>query len=285
MEITLKAGSYTALFLPEKGMTLASFKKDGTEVIDQETKATFEERRAGLGPLIGPHFHMRSPARIPKLTNESAFPQIQQARDKGRIDPFSHGIAKFVPWKFEATGTTIKGTLSGKETWNDVPLSVLEGQNFIMSFEASLSEEGLNITLSVVSDTDSVVGLHTYYRLPDRKGRVKAFVNDKARINQQLVDVPASWGFNSENELLFELDKPADFTFTHFPSPLEGKILLETSEYTLSIISRSMNQENSWQLFHPPGASYVCIEPLSASNPKNPILSASTLHVQLQIKL
>ena len=48
-----------ATFLPEGGMNLCSYRLGEIEVIDQETLPLFEERRAGLGALIGPHFHQR----------------------------------------------------------------------------------------------------------------------------------------------------------------------------------------------------------------------------------
>lgn len=55
--LTLKNKDLTATFLPELGMNLASYKKGDYEAIDQNTQGEFEERFAGLGPLIGPHFH------------------------------------------------------------------------------------------------------------------------------------------------------------------------------------------------------------------------------------
>ena len=54
---TAEGSLYTATFNPEVGMNLMSLKKDKIEAIDQSTRPLFEERCAGLGALIGPHFH------------------------------------------------------------------------------------------------------------------------------------------------------------------------------------------------------------------------------------
>jgi hypothetical protein len=81
-----------AIFLPEKGMNLISYKKDETEVIDQSTRNLFEERFAGLGALIGPHFHHRKTEVIPPIKDESLFPHIARLKAKGIQEPFSHGI-------------------------------------------------------------------------------------------------------------------------------------------------------------------------------------------------
>lgn len=283
MEVVLSDPSgYEAVFYPLEGMTLASYKKHGIEVIDPATRAGFDERRGGLGPLIGPHFHMRSPSRIPHLPDESKFPLIAAAKEKGRQDPFSHGIARYVAWKYENTSNSLKGTLSGKDLWEGVPLAILEGQNFTYTFEANLSEKGLQIDLSIVSDTDSLVGLHYYYRLPQKKGLVKAHVQNRTLINSKTVAIPENWGYQ-DHLLEFELDKPADFTFYSHPDPLQNNIELITNEYKLSVQSNSLNQETCWQLYHPDEASFVCIEPLSAASPRNPILSASFMKIILKI--
>ena len=77
--ITLKSQNtqgdiFEAMFLPDRGMNMISFKRGDVQVIDQSTRSLFEERFAGLGALIGPHFHHRNPAIIPKLKDESLFP-------------------------------------------------------------------------------------------------------------------------------------------------------------------------------------------------------------------
>src|SRR5262249_36353923 len=161
-----------ATFLLDKGMNMVSYKKGNTEVIDQSTRTLFEERYAGLGALIGPHFHHRNPAVIPPIKDESLFPHIARIKAKGVNEPFSHGIGRYAPWNAKATQTKLNAILTGKDQWNGVPLSALEGQNFTMRFQAELLPDGLHLDLSVVSDSDSLIGIHYYYSLPKGKGKI-----------------------------------------------------------------------------------------------------------------
>lgn len=272
-----------ATFLPEKGMNLISFKRGNIEVIDQSTLPLFEERFAGLGALIGPHFHRRNPDILPTIKNEDLFAHIARVKAKGTQDPFSHGIARYAPWKAEVAGNAIKATLSGKDKWHDVPLAELEGQNFNMIFKIELKENGLNYNLSIVSDTDSLVGFHYYYSLPTGKGRVISQVQNQVIIDRKLQPLPPEWNVDSQKKLIFDLDQEADFTFRPSPNPLQGTILLDAYAYQLKVEYQTKCEENSWQLYHPAGASFVCIEPLSAQDPRHPKLSVSALQVNIEI--
>ena len=134
-----------ATFAPDKGMNLLSYKKGDIEVIDQSTKGLFDERCAGLGALIGPHFHHRNSRIVPPVEDKSLFPHLAALRAKGVKEPFSHGIARYVPWKVEASDNRIHAELSGKDEWKGVPIAQLEGQDFTMTYTASLESSGLNI--------------------------------------------------------------------------------------------------------------------------------------------
>lgn len=272
-----------ATFLPDKGMNLISLKKDDLEVIDQSTLNLFEERYAGLGALIGPHFHHRRAELIPPITNEKLFPHIARVKAKGIQEPFSHGIARYAPWKAEATATSVKAQLSGKDTWNGIALSALEGQNFNMHLEAHLRENGFFLNLSIVSDKDSLVGIHYYYALPNGKGRIISEIQNQVRIQDELKPIPSEWQFDSQQRLIFDLQKEADFTFRPYPDPLKGNILLETKDYQLRTNYTCVCAENSWQLYHPKDASFVCIEPISAQDPCHPNLTVSSLNIHLEI--
>ena len=272
-----------ASFLPEAGMNMISFKKGTIEVIDQSTKNLFDERFAGLGALIGPHFHRRKPETLPKISDESLFPHIARVKAKGPQDPFSHGIARYAPWKYEATESTIKGLITGKDTWNGITLASIEGQQFTMRFTAELSPKGLDIELNVVSDTDSVVGIHYYYNLPNGKGTVKAQVQPEFIENDERKLIPSNWPVDAQRMMAFDLNNEADFTFFPYPNPRIGKITLDTGSYTLNTEYTCQSQENSWQLYHPKGASFVCIEPLSSQDPRHPNLSVSGIKIHLEI--
>lgn len=264
-------------------MTLISYKRGDVEIIDQSTQASFEERSAGLGVLIGPHFHRKRKEIVPKIANEELFPHIARVKAKGIADPFSHGIGRYAPWKTESTATDVIATLSGKDEWNGVPLAALEGQNFTMKYQATLKPEGLSIKMSVVSDADSIIGIHYYYALPDGKGRVIAQVQNKMIDHNEIRPIPSDWNYDEQRKLVFDLDKDADFTFRPFPNSRKGEILLETKAYHLTTHYSCLCDENSWQLYHPAGASFVCIEPVSSQDPRHPNLTVSSLEILLTI--
>jgi hypothetical protein len=273
-----------AHFLPEQGMNLISLKKGSIEVIQQETRPLFAERFAGLGALIGPHFHRRHPACVPIIPNESAFPHISRVKAQGIHDPFSHGIARYAPWTLkEATSTSFKAILTGKDQWHDVPLSVLEGQNFKMEFIGELTASELKLHLAIVSDTDSLVGFHYYYALPEGKGIITSKIKDVMRTTQgEIQPVPATWA--TANALHFDCTQEADATLRPYPNPLVGDIQLKTTQYDLNIRYSCSCEENAWQLYRPRNGSFVCIEPISAQDPRHPNLSVSAIQMHLKIE-
>jgi len=276
-------GLLEATFLPERGMNLISFKKGPTEVIDQSTRPQFEARYAGLGALIGPHFHRkRQRTPLPEL-DRSRFPHIANLKGDQTADYFSHGIGRYAPWKAEFTDTKVNAVLTGKDVWNDVPLSTLEGQNFKMTYDAELTAEELRIRMTVMSDTDSLVGIHYYYSLPNGQGTITSPVQKNYRdASHTLQSIPQEW-LDDKHNLVFNLKNDVDFTFYPFPNPLEGNILLTTNHYKLETRYSSISQENSWQLYHPAGASFVCIEPISAQDPRHTNLSVSSMNINLKI--
>jgi hypothetical protein len=274
-----------ATFLPDKGMNMISYKKGAIEIIDQSTKDIFEERYAGLGALIGPHFHHRNPGIIPAIKDESLFPHIARLRAKGVQEPFSHGIGRYAPWQItQKSETMVSAKLTGKDNWNGVPLAALEGQNFTMTLDAELIPSGLQLHVSVVSDTDSVVGIHYYYHLPQGKGTVSSRIQKKYIENQEVKEPPQAWFKDISQTMQLDVNsQAADFTFFPFPNTLEGNILLDTGTYKLLTTYMCRSQENCWQLYHPAHASFVCIEPLSAQDPRHPNLTASSLQIKLAI--
>jgi galactose mutarotase-like enzyme len=135
----------------------------------------------------------------------------------------------------------------------------------------------------VVSDFDSIVGLHYYYALPQGTGTVTSDVQKTYCDGKELKPIPADWPYDSQHQLRWDLDQPADYTFYPFFDPLNAKILLDAGTYKLQVSYSSICQENSWQLYHPKGASFVCIEPLSAQLPRRPNLTVSSINVLLKI--
>ena len=284
LEHTCADGSkLTAIYTPSHGMNLLSYQKNGIEVIDQNTKHLFEERYAGLGALIGPHFHRRNDAVIPPLKDESLFPHIAEVKAKGVKEPFSHGIARYAPWKCTHNTSSLEASLEGSDEWKGIPVSELEGQGFKILYTAKLNDHGLNIDYSIVSDSASVIGFHYYYALPKDKGVVR-FENVRSdfRDTDGNKEIPKEWKDGSA--LHFTLDKEADYGFYPSSEPIQGEIQLDAVEYKLKVNYSTTSQENSWQLYHPKGETFVCIEPLTAQNPRKPILSVSSLKLNLYIE-
>ena len=204
---------------------------------------------------------------------------------KGIEEPFSHGIGRYAPWKAIATPNQVSATLTGKDQWKGISLAELEGQNFVMQFKAELKPDGLYLALSVVSDTDSLVGIHYYYHLPKGKGTVYSQVQNQYIDHNERKPLPPSWKLDAQQNLTYELDSEADFTFHPFPDPLNGVIVLDAVDYRLTTRYSSPSQENAWQLYHPAGASFVCIEPVSSQDPRHPNLTVSNIEIHLQINI
>lgn len=279
---TSKGELLEATFLPHKGMNLVSFKKGDIEVIDQSTYKSFKENYCGLGALIGPHFLHRNPKVIPSSNDETLFPHIASLKKEGLQDPFYHGIARYSQWKAEASETEIKGSLTGKDELHGVPLKLLEGQDFKITFDAEMTKENLSITISVVSDTASLMGLDYHYALSKGKGIVTADTLESYEEEGVTKQIPSTWDYKNQH-IHYDLNHSANFHFFPFLNPLSGNILLQTENYQLRTIYNCVNEENCWRLFHPPGNSYVCISPMSAKNPQKPQLTVSFLKVKLEI--
>lgn len=284
LKTTLEDGSLLeATFLPSEGMTLSSFKRDQIEVIDPRSAEGFKERHAGLGVLIGPHFHRRNPEIIPKISDESLFPHIARCRAQGIADPFSHGVAKYAPWKAECTENRIDATLSGKDLWQGIPLKEIEGQDFEMRMKVELKPTGLHLDLSVVSETDSLVGIHYYYLLPEGKKTILSRVRPYCLDQGEKKPVNPSW-LQADHRLDIPLNGPIDLAFYPYPDPLNGEIDLITDQFSLKTKYSCLSAENCWQLYYPENASFVCIEPISSQDPHHPNLTASSLNLNLMIQ-
>lgn len=288
MEVSLRTEAadgqpLVATFVPSKGMNLISFRKGEIEAIAQSTWGEFEERSAGLGALIGPHFHHRPDHAISEVPHEERFPHIARVRAKGVKEPFSHGIGRYAPWTYVATSTEIHATLSGQDLWNGVELSRLEGQSFHMHYRIHLAPDGLHLELSVTSERPSVVGFHTYYDLVDGKGSVTSQVQNKCRDHDEWRPIPATWDYRNDGLLVFPVDEAVDLGFQPPSDRRTGEIVLLTGDHRVRVRYGSDTQDHSWQLWHPKGKPFVCIEPVSAVDPRDPSRTSSTVTAHLQI--
>lgn len=286
MSITLESTSLdgkklAATFLPSAGMNLVSFTKDGVEVIDQSTTPLFEERRAGLGALIGPHFHHRLPNKIAPVLFEDRFFHIANIKARGITEPFSHGVARYAPWSCTHTATSLHAKISGNDIWNGVVVSKLEGFNFTMYLDAQLNSHGLFLELSVDSEEPAVVGYHYYYAI-DKEADLVIHQPQMQYFNgKQMLAVPDNW--IAGDDVKPPLGGALDFGFYPKDPEKPCHIRLNTGSYTLQLEYQSHSDQSSLQIYRPENGGYVCIEPLSATYPKNPQLLSSGVNLHLQI--
>lgn len=277
--VSEKGGLVKATFLPENGMNLKSLIIDSIELIDQSTQNLFDEKMAGLGALIGPHFYHRK--EIPKVPDDSIFPHIRRIKAKGGEEPFSHGIGRYVAWNYSASDLSIDGFISGMDTISGVTFAALEGFDFEMHFKATITAKGLEIDMYVESEkVPSIAGLHYYYALTHKKGFVKMRCNDHYNDMGLSKPIPDAWKDPTTGDLHFNLDNESDYTFW----PTEPReVILETGNHKLRICYQTDTDEHGVQLYHPKGESFVCIEPVTAKNPRAVKQKRNHLKVNIEV--
>lgn len=271
---------YKATFLPENGMTLCSFKKGDVEVIDQTTWHMFEEKCSGLGQYIGPHFYHRKPEEVTQVPDPSLFPHLNGSQ--GTPEPFSHGIGHFVPWNWGASDTTMAAYISGIDNVGGVTLAALEGFDFQLNYHVRLTATGLEIDLKADSDRHPVFcGLHTYYALTDSTGHVTMNCEGKYNDMGNWQEIPDRWK-GTDRTLDFNLDEAADYGLHPVAENGVYKATLATGKHKVHVSYESSNpEEHGFQLYHPEGASFGCLEPGSARD----FRAANQLNNHLKIKL
>lgn len=238
-----------AAFEAEGGLRLISFKREGIEVIDQKSQSSDEKRIEGV---IGPHLYQE--------------------------------ILNQIPWQIEQKENRFIGTLTGKDIWNDKPLSNWIGQNFKMLMNAELTSRGLILDLSIVSDTDSLIGFDVHYFLPQKKGVVQSEVKDFYYDPEiKLKKIPKEWDYSTLGLLTHSLDHECNYAFHSLKNPLKGSILLHTDDFTVATRYSCHCQENCWQLVHATESDYVSIKPMSAQNPWRTNLTVSGIQIELEI--
>ena len=272
-----------AVFSPSHGMNLLSLKKDGLELIDPNTTFDFEKRYGGLGPLIGPHFYHRKEDDIPRISDSSIFPHIQNLNASQKKDPLSHGIGRYCSWNFHETSTSITGHISGLDAHNKVTLASLEGFNFKMDFSCHLTNTGLDIDYHVISENHpSTIGLHYYFSLPEKKGFVTIPCKSKYNDMGNWKTIPNNW-LNKEKSLYFNLDEESDYGFLPNTDNNKGVAFLQTPSHNIKISYKANSSEHAFQLYHPKDATFVCIEPVSAQDPRKPSGTDHKLQVKIDI--
>lgn len=274
-----------AIFYPSKGMNLISYKKGEIEVIDPSTNVLFDQRCAGLGALIGPHFHHRKQPHLLPHFDALIFPHLLENQKKAIKEPFSHGIARYVPWQVKYSTTQIHASLSGSDLYKGISLKALEGFDFKMKLDVKLLSDGLLFDYAVESEKPSIIGFHYYFCLP-KETTLEAKVLPTIRENETWGSMKKNYLF-SEEKIHLNLNKdPFDVGFQPLkvdPDPFY-KVHTTSSSFDLVLhFSADNDKECSFQVFKPENSSFVCIEPLSALNPKTPILTRSRIQYKIHI--
>ena len=277
-----KNGLLKALYAPGQGMNLISLSLDSYEFIEQSTKDLFTKRNSGLGPLIGPHFHHRVQNQIPPLQDKNLF---KHTKNKDLVEPFSHGIARYVPWNYEASDMSLRAHLSGLDSFKNQSLASLEGFDFKLDYEVHLTESGLYIHYSGQSPTNPcVIGLH-YYLACDPTGHIQIESDDTYGDMGQIKPLKHSWINPDFNGIDFPLSESADYTIRRESKSNEGTATLFNKDYKIKIQYQSSSNEHSFQLYHPRGENFCCIEPISAKNPRQASALKSNMKIHIDIAL
>lgn len=271
----------SAVFSPSHGMNLLNFSIGDKEFIDQSTKGDFEKRFGGLGPLIGPHFYHREESIIPKLDTK-VLPFMNNLSPSQLKDPLSHGIGRYCHWNYTSTSSSIKAEIAGMDTMNGQTLASIEGFDFALLYKCKLTKRGLEIDYSCESvDHTSTIGLHYYLSLPKGDSFVQMDCKDTYNDLGSVKNIPDHWKKNGQ--MHFPLSEPSDYSFWPNTTNNSGSCILVTPEYSLKISYKASSEEHSLQLYHPKDSSFVCIEPVSAIDPRNPQGNKHKLHVTMEL--
>lgn len=246
--VNLEVQSIRAQIAPEMGLSLVSFSKEGRELLDPGAEGAFIKTRKGLGPLILPHFNQEGP--LPRKGGE-LFPFGAELQALGIEHPFQHGVGRYAPWEFSATESSLTGHLDGEMRWKGVSLSDLAGLDFSARVSYRLNKEGLEIDFDLQGDQPVAAGIHFYYNLGGRSA-AQVHMPPCAQAEPDLINL----GEPINKVFLLDTTRKA-----------QAVCRLETGSYSLdTIFPVGGPPEESFEslvIFCPPGADFVCVEPLS----------------------
>lgn len=279
----------TAKFNLKQGLNLNSLKIKSHEIICQSTRDLFKERCAGLGALIGPHFHHRNRSHITWPQDLSIFRFLKKLKAQDSDEPFSHGIARYVPWEVtKKASNCFEARLLGKHKYKNIYLKDLEAQDFELKFKADISNNKLNLNYKIKSENNSVIGFHYYYQI-EKSDISKSFVSSEVQ-NYYLdktskKSIPNAWlDKNNKNILNFNTNQIADFGFQpKNKKSNSSEIALHNPGYKLKLNYTCDSEDNRFQIYRPDGVDYVCIEPISAMWPYAPKRKSSQLNLELSL--
>ena len=247
--VTVEKGSVRLDVAPDLGFSLVRFLWNGVDILDRRTEQGFIRARKGLGPLIMPHFNQF--ADLPVI-DENAFPHVEQLRNLGVAHPFQHGVARYLPWRYEAAEASVTGEFSSDSHYRGHLVRDLAGFRFRARVSYRIVDDGITIEFDVEGEKPIAAGTHFYYDVVDKQ---KASVSlsdaftpapDRLRLDQPI------------NEIYYVRSDVADH---------EASATLTTSAYRLTTTIRvggpSERSFESVVIFCPPEGRFVCVEPIS----------------------
>ena len=144
-----------------------------------------------------------------------------------------------------------------------------------------MPEEACQIP-SANSDVFSVVGLHYYFSLPS-DGEIHAQIKPYYYSAGEKKDLPKNW-LDKNEKLHLLLNDELDYGFIPKLHHGTGEVIYNNSAYRLALkITPEEGSEVSFQIYHPNDAKFVCIEPISATNPRGDLPKSGALIVDFMI--
>lgn len=152
-----------------------------------------------------------------------------------------------------------------------------------MDFSCHLTNTGLDIKYHVQSEEHPcTIGLHYYLALPEKEGFVTIACKKEYNDLGTLKTIPDKW-LNDKEFLHFNLDQQSDFVFIPDTDDFSGEATLSTPSRKLRIFYKADSEQNAFVLYHPKDATFVCIEPVSAKDPRSPYGMSHKLRIKIDI--
>jgi galactose mutarotase-like enzyme len=278
VQITSLDGSTVAWFAPEAGMVCASLWVDGSEQLDRrEGLDAYATKGSTMGiPLLYPwanRLGARSFETLGKRIDLPEDPKLIHADGSGT--PIHGIVPSLMRWDAERSddGATLSATLS----WTDPQLLELFPFMHELEFRAQAEAGELTIAVEVSSDTEDVpvsFGFHPYLKLAG------------APREQWTVVLPPCDGLELDARML-----PTGRR-THLPTQSIGlayrafddayELITPRTVFTARAAERTIAVEfgdgyRYAQVFSPPGAEFVCFEPMTS--PSNALIAADELQI------
>jgi len=276
--LTISAGDFAALFLPEHGMLGASFRYRGAEMLrrvrDLEVAAV-KGSSAGI-PLLHPWANRLAGSRYRAAGREV---KLDQSSSLLHLD--DHGLPMHgVPWsrlRWEVIEAR-QDLLAARLDWTRADLLAVFPFRHRLEMTASIRPHGLTLETTLVAEADGQVpvafGFHPYFGLPDlprAEWRLKLPAMRKLVLDQRGIPTGEEEPFGGFDAPLGEIDFDDGFA-----------VVEERSSFSLTGAGRRITVEllagyRYLQVFAPKDKDHVALEPMTA--PTNALVSGLGLQL------